>query len=161
MSAGAELMQGEGRYVVFAVADRRLAVGVEQVDRVVHAVEITPVPGLPACVIGSVDLHREIVPVIDMRRRLRLPERELELSDQFVLVQRGALRWFLATDGVVGVVEFTNVSVEKRDPAGDNDLCGAEVHLDEGVVGVLDVSRLLTGEQASQVRRALVEGSRG
>ncbi len=158
MSAGIGLMEEGRRYVVFAVADRRLAIAIQQVGRVIYAVEITPVPGLPSSVVGAVSLHGEIVPVVDLRRRLGLPERELELSDQFILVQRGALRWFLVSDGVVGVVEFPESSIRARAGADPQECCTSDIHLDEGVVAVLEVSRLLTGEQTSQVRRALVEG---
>lgn len=155
MSAAAEIVEESRRYVVFAVVDRRIAVAVEDVSRVLQVVEITPVGDLPAAVIGAINLHGEAVPAIDMRRRLGLPVRDVELTDQLVLVQRDALSCFLLCDGVVGVVEFPRAMVRPRNEAGAEDCCSAEVRLEEGVVSLLDVSRLLTGPQAEEIRRAL------
>ncbi len=153
------------RYVVFAVADRRLAVSIEQVARVIHAVEITPLPAatlLAAAptVAGFVDLHGDLVPVVDMRRRLGLAERELELTDHFVLVQRDSGRWFLACDGVVGVVELSDGSLSARDRLDrGSDCCSADLYLDEGTVSVLDLERLVSAKEANRVRSLLSGGA--
>ncbi len=156
MSASAE---GGKRYLMFAVADRRIAVDLSQVDRVTHSVEISPVDGLPAVIVGTVDVRGDIVPVVDLRRRLGLSERELELSDQFVLLQRGVWRWLLVTDGVVGVVQFPKSSI--FDMVGGQECLVAEARLSDGVVSILEVSRLVSGEEAQLARRVLAQGAAG
>ncbi len=161
MGAGSGLMEGARRYVVFAVADRCLALAVEQVERVIHAVGGTPVEGVPAIVRGAVNLHGDMVPVIDMRRRLGLAERDIGLSDQLILVQRGALRWFLVCDGVAGVVELADNMLKSREGSSPGECCSAEAMLDESVVEVLDLAKLLSIEETSQVRRALAQGAGG
>lgn len=153
------------RYVVVALDDLRLALDIAAVERIVHAVEITPVAALRPPLRGSVDLHGEKVAVLDTRGRLGLPERELRLSDRLVLVRRGALRWFLLVDAVVGVVEIAAAAVRRRGAGATVDVerrveecCAAEIALDEGTIAVLDVGRLLSAEQLQDVQRALAAG---
>ena len=143
------------RYLVFALADRRFAVEMDQIVRVVHAVEIHPLEGSPDVISGYVDLRGVYIPVVDLRRRLKLSERELRLSDQMVLVQRGVWRAFVVADEVVAVVEIGNRT--DRD-LGDPDVCcTADLHTAEGDISVLDVGRLINAEEARFVRRLLAQ----
>lgn len=164
MNVSVEEQRDGERFVVFAVADMRLAVALEQVVRVTRAVEIQPLPGAPAVVAGVVVLRGERIAAIDMRRRLGLAPRELELSDRLVLVRRGAWRWFLIADAVIGVVELPCSSMRERSPQapppaqrGADDCRGAEFHLEEGVVSQLELAHLLTSVESHEVRRLLAE----
>ena len=74
--------------VVFTLDERFYAIRLSAVSRVVRAVEITPLPKAPPIVIGVINLGGRIIPVVNIRRRFRLPERELELTDQLIVAQR-------------------------------------------------------------------------
>ena len=63
--------------VVFALDDRRIALPLAAVERVVRAVEVTPLPKAPAVVLGAVNVQGNLVPVFHLRRRFRMPEREI------------------------------------------------------------------------------------
>ena len=156
MNAGNALMSEAQRYVVVAVDEHRLAIALEQVVRVVHAVEVTTLPDVSPVVAGYVNVHGEFVPVIDLRRRLGLPERDLVLSDQFVLVHGGGMRALVIADGVVGVVELASESfVPRPRPYAVDDCRGADLDLEEGTISVLALDRLLASEAAERVRSAL------
>jgi purine-binding chemotaxis protein CheW len=156
MNASIGHSEAPQRYLVCAVADLRLAIAIEHVTRVIQAVEVSPLAGGHAAVSGFVNLRGDLVPVVDLRRRLGLEQREIGLSDQFVLVQRGVWRWFLIADGVVGVVELSEGRFVARDRAAALADCRAgELHFAEGVISVLDMSRLVSVEEAEQVRGAL------
>ena len=58
--------------VVFGLGGQRPA-GV--VERVVQAVEITPLPGAPDGMLGVIDVAGRVLPVFDLRQRLELPPR--------------------------------------------------------------------------------------
>jgi purine-binding chemotaxis protein CheW len=71
--------------LVFALDEQRFALPLEVVDRVVRAVEIVPLPGAPLMVSGVINVHGEILPVINLRVRCGLPDREIDLDDQFII----------------------------------------------------------------------------
>lgn len=152
MSSGSALeAAGLPRFVVIAVGDRRLAVAVESVVRVLPAVEITPLGDAPAAVGGCVNVHGVWLAVIWLRKFLGLPVRELELTDHFVLVECGPRRCLLVCDGVVGIIDSSNVSIAIRPVAGDDTWCRAHLDLPEGSVSVIDPGCLLSTEDSRRV----------
>jgi purine-binding chemotaxis protein CheW len=81
----AETSLGMSQCVVFAIDERLYGIRLSTVSRVVHAVEITPLPKAPPIVIGVINLSGLIVPVVSLRRRFRLCERDLALTDQIIV----------------------------------------------------------------------------
>ena len=89
--------------LVFLVAGRRHALPVGDLERIVAAAEVTPLPDAPPDVRGAVKEGSEVAPVVDLRRRFGLPSRELELSDRFLLVRHRGRLWALLAEEVEGV----------------------------------------------------------
>src|SRR3990170_1876614 len=71
--------------LAFGMAQQRYALPLAAVERVVRAVEITPLPKAPPMVLGIVNIGGHIVPVFNVRSRFRLPERDMDLRDQLIL----------------------------------------------------------------------------
>src|SRR5271157_2301250 len=74
-------------HVVFTLDGLFYAVSLSVVSRVIRAVEITPLPKAPSIVLGVINLGGRIIPVVNIRKRFRLPERELELTDQLIVAR--------------------------------------------------------------------------
>ncbi|MGE5621463.1 MAG: chemotaxis protein CheW [Candidatus Bathyarchaeota archaeon] len=101
-------MAEEGRQegVVFQLAGLALAVPLGAVVRAVRAVAVTPLPEAPAIVRGIIDVHGEIVPVVDIRERLGLPARELEWDDHILIVRSPRRPLALPVDRVGGLIAW-------------------------------------------------------
>jgi purine-binding chemotaxis protein CheW len=80
-------MHGLAHLAILAVDDRHLGLPLSSVERVVRAVEVTPVPNAPRAVLGVINMQGRIVPVVSLRRRCGLPEREIRLTDQLVIAR--------------------------------------------------------------------------
>jgi len=89
--------------LVFSLDEPRYALYLYSVERVVRAVEITPLPKAPEIILGIINFHGEIIPVIDIRRRFNLPSRELEPEDQFIIARTAKRLVALIADSVVGI----------------------------------------------------------
>ena len=74
--------------VLFTLDGQTFALELTSVQRVVRALEVTPLPNAPAVILGVVNVQGEIASVVSLRHRFRLPTREITLSDQFILVNR-------------------------------------------------------------------------
>ncbi len=68
------------QYIVFILDSQRYALDLPAVERVERMVHITPLAGAPAIVLGIVNMHGRIIPVIDVRQRFNLPRREVSLA---------------------------------------------------------------------------------
>jgi purine-binding chemotaxis protein CheW len=67
--------------VVFRLDERRYALPLAAVERVVRSVTVTPLPGAPAIVLGGINVHGRVLPVLNVRRRFRMPDRDTQSQE--------------------------------------------------------------------------------
>ena len=70
-------MSEPAQLVVFRLNGQRYALPLAAVERIVCAVEVTPLPGAPPVVLGVINVAGCVLPVFNIRRRFLLPEREV------------------------------------------------------------------------------------
>jgi purine-binding chemotaxis protein CheW len=92
--------------VVFTLDGQRYAVPLSAVERIVRLVEITPVPHTPEIVLGVINVQGRILPVVNIRGRLRLSARELHLSDHLLIARTSKRTVALVVDAVSEVVNL-------------------------------------------------------
>lgn len=142
--------------IIFSVEGQRLALHLEAVDRVERAVEVTPLPGCPDVVLGVVNLKGQIVPVFNLRKRFHLPEREVDLRDQFIFARAKRQTVALVVDAVHSVVE-----TRKHDETLSSEILpaleGVEgvAKLDDGLVLIHDLDRFLSLQEENALAEAL------
>jgi purine-binding chemotaxis protein CheW len=96
--------------VVFTL-DGQYALHLGNVERVVRAAEVTPLPRSPNVVLGVINAQGNILPVVNVRRRFRLPEREMEPTDRLIIAKTSLRSVALLVDSVTGVIERTHDDV--------------------------------------------------
>ena len=69
--------------VVFRLGEQRYALTLSVMERIIRAVEVTPLPNAPAIVFGAISLKGNVIPVLNVRQRFRLREREIGVYDQW------------------------------------------------------------------------------
>lgn len=98
-------MTARERLVAFAVDNRRVALPLSAVERVLRAVAVERLPKAPPIVLGVINVQGRIIPVMDVRRRFGLPGREVRASDHLLLARTRGREVALAVDAVAGVIE--------------------------------------------------------
>lgn len=76
MSVHKEATSSSGRWATFFLAKEMLAVRVEDVQEVLMQQPLTPVPLAPNHIVGLLNLRGQIMPAIDLRRRLHFAPRD-------------------------------------------------------------------------------------
>lgn len=144
------------KYLVFSLDELRIALPLSQVERVIRAIYITPLPNAPAIVSGVINVHGRIIPVVDMRRRFRLEDRRLALTDRFVIA-RTARRWVvLVVDEVRGVVECPALTrVDGEDILPGLDYVEGVVKLADGLVLIHNLERFLSLAEEETLEHAI------
>jgi purine-binding chemotaxis protein CheW len=152
----ADFAATERHLVVFSLDDQRYALDLACVQRSIRVVAITPLPGAPAIVLGIIDLAGVVIPVIDVRKRFNHPPRDVRLSDHLVVAAAGKRTVALLVDETKGVID---ASPESYAPAGDIlprlDLLDGAIKLDDGLILIHDLERLLSLEEETAIDRAL------
>ena len=142
--------------VVFTLDEQRYALHLSSVERIIPAVEITPLPQAPEIILGVIDVRGEILPVVNIRKRFRLPEREIDLRDQLILGQTSRRSVALVVDTVTGVIEGSNEKVITSDQILPNlNYIEGVVKLDDGVILIHDLDKFLSLEEEKALDTAL------
>jgi purine-binding chemotaxis protein CheW len=114
--ANEQLEADDREYVIMMVAGQQVGMPVEQVQDVLRARAITPIPLAPPEVAGLLNLRGRIVTVIDMRVRLGLPPyHDSSLCMSVVSIHQGQLYCFLV-DNVSDVLHVDMNKCEKCPP---------------------------------------------
>lgn len=149
-------MEKPSRLVVLTLCDQRYGLPLSAVERVVRMVEITPLPKAPDIVLGVVNVQGRVIPVVDMRRRFRLPERAISLSDQLVIAHTARRPVALAADAVSGVLEYSEQeAVGAQNILPDIEYVKGVVKLRDGLVLIHDLDKFLSLEEGATLDRAL------
>jgi purine-binding chemotaxis protein CheW len=101
--------------LVFKLDEQHYALRLSAVERIIHLVQITALPGAPDIVIGAINVQGQIVPVVNMRRRFGLAEREPSLGDQLIVARTARRAVALMADMVIGVVERLEAEMTTAD----------------------------------------------
>ena len=134
--------------VVFALDDQKFGLDLSRVARIVRAVEITPLPEAPSLVPGVINIEGEIVPVINSRQRLSIREREIELSDHFIVVNGLGTALALIADKVEPVLEVTEDRLVYSGASVPTGGCVEGVaKMEDGLIILLDVEKMLLSDE--------------
>jgi purine-binding chemotaxis protein CheW len=144
------------QYVVFTLDSQRYALHLSAVDRAVHVPHITPVPDALDILLGIVSIAGRITPVVDIRRRFNLPEREISLSDRLIFARTERRSIALVADAVLGVIacsEYSMASAEHILP-GLRHVEGI-IKFEDDLILIHDLDKFFSLEEEKSVDLAL------
>lgn len=142
--------------VVFRLDNCRYALPLAVVDHLVRAVEVTPLPNAPAIVLGAIDVHGRVLPLLNVRRRFQLPEREISPADWFLLAHTERRAVALVVDESEGVVESADDDIAALPQIVPGlDAFPGVVGLEGGLVLIHDLEQFLSLDEARALDEAL------
>jgi purine-binding chemotaxis protein CheW len=144
--ATAESSGASRDFVTMTIADQMFGVPVLSVQDILGPQRITRIPMAPGEVAGALNLRGRIVTAIDVRRRLRLPERSTEKPGMSVVVDITGELYSLIVDSVGEVLSLPEENFERNPPTLDpqwREVSSGIYRLEGKLLVVLDVSRLL------------------
>ena len=107
-----EVRQDLRQYVAFRVGDEIYGLPIQEIEEISKVFPTTPVPRTAAFVIGIGNVRGNIIPIIDLRIRLRLHSQELGRSARILIVKRESELYGLVVDEVLYVVPIAPESLE-------------------------------------------------
>ena len=142
--------------IVFTLHGQRYAVALSAVERVVRAVYVTALPMAPSIVLGVINMRGQIIPVIDIRQRFRLPTRALAVTDQMLIAHTARRPVALIVDAVAGVFDYSDQDVvHQPDVLADIEYVTGIVRLADGLILIHDLNRFLSMDEEVILDRAM------
>lgn len=89
--------------VIFALDEHQFALDLSHVEKAVISVEIDTMPNSSGAIVGMINLHGKVIPVFNLRKAFHLPEKELDLNDQFIICIVNEKKFALWVDFVLSV----------------------------------------------------------
>ncbi len=149
-------MNGTVHILIYHIGEQGYGLFLSDVERTVRAVAITPVVDAPENILGFINFQGRVIPVMNMRKKLRLTERDVNLGDQFIIARTARHTVALVVDSVEGVIERSKAEVitdEKIVPGLEN-LKGV-LKLQDGLILIHDLDRFFFQEEGENLDAAL------
>lgn len=114
--ASAPVDSRAGKYLTFHLGPEHFGIPVQCVKEIMGVLDITPVPGTPVHLKGVINLRGKIVPVVDLRLKLQLPETPFTSMTCIIVVQvdhageKAPIG--VIVDGVSEVLNLTGTEIE-------------------------------------------------
>lgn len=149
-------MADTSRYLVFTLDEHLFALPLAAVRRVVRMVAVSALSGAPACVMGAINVHGRVAPVLDARRRFGLPGREVRLSDQLILATAGGREVALWVDDTTDVIEAETAGLVAAEAVWPGlDATAGLARLGPDIVAIHDLERFFSAADAARLDQAL------
>ena len=147
------------RLVVFILDGQRYALLLSAVERVVRAVEVTPLPGAPKIVLGIINAGGLIVSVVDIRKRFQLPEKEMNVNDHLIIARTARRMVALLADSVSTTVEVPAGEITRSSKILPHmEYVDGVAKLENGMVLIHDLDKFLSLEEEEMLDEVMAQG---
>lgn len=150
---------GFDRVVLFYLGGRRFALPIEHVQEIQQAVALTPLPDEARELVGMINLRGVVVPVIDLRILIGMEEATYGAQTPLVICAAHSHLVALVVDEVEDVVLLPEGCAQE--PSSLYSLADKLIgvcRIDDELVFLLDIERLVTKRSASAAEAVLPEG---
>jgi len=120
------------------------------VQEIIGMTEIVHVPNSPDFMKGVINLRGSVVPVIDMRTRFRMQEREYDMFTVIIIVEVRDMLVGMIVDSVSDVVDMAAGDIQKTPNFAvkiDTDYIEGIGQIADKLVIILDIEQILSSEE--------------
>ncbi|KMY54254.1 histidine kinase [Bacillus sp. FJAT-27231] len=137
----------------FKLGNEEYGLPVDQVKDIITVPELTPAMNSPFSIIGMMNLRGNIMPVMDLRRRLHLAEGQLTRKSRVIVTETAETPIGLLVDQVVQVMKVNKETTEKaatQENKPDDRYIQSVCNLGERLVILLHLSSLFNIEELTE-----------
>ncbi len=146
----------ELQYVTFKLEDQAYGVNVDAALEVIRMVALTKSPKAPDHVVGVINLRGQVVPIIDLRKRLGLKAGVYTLVTPILIVTIKDWTVGLVVDQVSEVVSIAPSLIERSAETFSGSQCVAGVaKLDPGLVFLLDLENVFSADETKLMQEII------
>jgi purine-binding chemotaxis protein CheW len=129
-------------YLEFYLDRQRYGLNISSIHRVIRAVEITPVPNESSQILGVINMHQKILPVIDLRKKLGLPAKPLAITDEMIITNLDDKLAVILVDSVAGIEEHHETHLTPL-PDKPNEIIQMIFQSNNELIFVCDLAKLM------------------
>ena len=144
---------GANQFLTFALNDQDFGIDILRVQEIKNFTRVTPIPNMPECIKGVMNLRGTVVPVIDLRRRFNMPTAEYNQFTVIIVVNVGEKIVGLVVDAVSDVLNVGEDSIEGPPDLGaiDTSFIKGLAKSGDRLVSLLDIEVLLNDRSSTNI----------
>ncbi len=145
------------KVIVFQLEKEEYAVSVQQVGSIERIQPITRVPQTETFVKGVINLRGVITPVIDIRLRFGLEEKEYTESSRIIIVHLDDMEVGLIVDSANDVIDIAKNAIEPAPEiigTVDTDYIEGVAKVEDRLLILLNLQKVLTPEEINDLSTA-------
>ncbi|MDD2942703.1 MAG: chemotaxis protein CheW [bacterium] len=154
--AGRTMSHLSGKYLTFSLGKENYGVEILKVQEIIGVIKITRVPKSPHYLKGVINLRGKIIPVVDLRLKIGLPEKAYDEKTCFIVVNAAiggkAVSVGVVVDTVLEVTHFEESMIQPAPDYGNNSDTSYILGLGKrntNVVILIDINRSLESAAGS------------
>lgn len=148
------MLSSEGKYLSFRLGDEEWAIGVLKTKEIVGMQPVTKIARAPEYIKGVMNLRGRVVPLLDLRMRLGMGQRDYDDRTCVVVVElmgpKGVVNTGIVVDSVTEVLSIKQEAIEETPNFGhtlDTRHIQGMVQIDGKVKILLNVDKLFTDQE--------------
>lgn len=143
-----------GKYLTYSLAEEEYGIGILKVREIIGMMPITTVPQTPEFVKGVINLRGKVIPVVDLRLKFGMEEREYTDRTSIIVVEveskNGAVQIGIAVDEVSEVINIKGDDIEDTPTFGanlDTDYILGMAKIEGSVKILLEIDKVLNSQE--------------
>lgn len=146
---------GELQIVSFRVDDKDYAVEISKIIEIIYYKAATPLPQSPEFIEGVVDLRGTVIPVLDLKKRLRMPSKTAGLPNHILIVHFGEKMVGIVVDEVKEVLHIEEGQIQSPQTwikGGSSQYLRGVCKVHDQLIFILSMDQLLSDDEQAQLR---------
>lgn len=144
-----------GQFLTFTVNEQDFGIEVLSVQEIKNFTRVTPIPNMPACIRGVMNLRGTVVPILDLRSKFNMPCVEYDRFTVIIVVNVGGRITGLVVDAVSDVLDVGGDTIEAPPNLGEAStafIMGLAKSGDR-IITLLDIGQLLADQGIAAMQR--------
>lgn len=146
---GIDVQPEEVQICLFSIGEDIYAIPIEILIEIIISQKIFPIPTTPSHVLGVINLRGNIVPIVDIRQLLSLPQQSV--PGQIAIVKHGSIMLGIAVDNVSDVISIPSIYIQpipsemgpRQAARSRTRFMQGIIQRDTGVAALLNIERII------------------
>ena len=100
------------KFITFGLGREKFGIAIDQVKEIIADYEIVPLPRTPDFIEGIISLRGDIIPVVEMRARFDMPQREDNEETRVIVLEMREFAVGIQVDNVYEVLKLSEDAIE-------------------------------------------------
>ena len=150
----------DNKYLTFKLSDEKYAIPITKIKEIIGMLNITKVPRLPQFIKGVINLRGRIIPVIDLRLKLGLEQKDYNERTSIIVIElltsSEILVSGLIVDTVNDVLDIADENIEPPPKYGsgiDQEFLNGMGKVKDEVIMLIDADKVFSREETERLER--------